>query len=182
MEMTAPRVRLEPWSLRDLGLLRAANAPELMTHLGGPESEERLLSRHLRYVALSTNPMADGLMFRIVLLPDEEPVGNIGFWPTTWRDQGVYEAGWTVLGEFQGRGLAVAATREVAKLARAGGRHRWLMAHPSVANAPSNGVCRKAGFVLLGEAEIEYPAGHLMRCNEWRLDLEAAGERADEAI
>jgi hypothetical protein len=32
-------------------------------------------------------------------------------------------------------------------------------------------VCRKAGFELLGEADFEYPAGHPLRCNDWRLDL-----------
>jgi hypothetical protein len=34
-------------------------------------------------------------------------------------------------------------------------------------------VCRKAGFTLLGETEFEYPPGHLMRSNDWRLDLAA---------
>ena len=48
---------------------------------------------------------------------------------------------------------------------------RFLHAFPSVANAASNAVCRKVGFVELGECDFEYPAGHPIRCNDWRLDL-----------
>ncbi|WP_329383439.1 GNAT family N-acetyltransferase [Streptomyces sp. NBC_01716] len=172
MEMKSPQVRLEPWAEEDLGLLRAANAPELMEHLGGPETEEQLLTRHWRYVTLSADRTGKGRMFRIVLLPDGEAVGNTGFWESTWQGQDVYETGWSVLGGFQGRGLAVAGTRAVVERARAEHKHRFLMAFPSVGNGASNAVCRKVGFELLGESDFEYPVGHTMRCNEWRLDLE----------
>lgn len=57
--------------------------------------------------------------------------------------------------------------------ARAEREHRYLLAYPSVHNGASNAVCRKAGFELLGEGDFEYPVGHMMRCNEWRLDLQA---------
>jgi RimJ/RimL family protein N-acetyltransferase len=52
-------------------------------------------------------------------------------------------------------------------------KHRSLYAFPSVGNAPSNGICRKLGFTLVGETEYEYPpgSGRVMRCNDWRLDL-----------
>jgi hypothetical protein len=36
------------------------------------------------------------------------------------------------------------------------------------------GSTGKVGFELLGEYDFEYPPGHLMRCNDWRLDLNAA--------
>jgi hypothetical protein len=52
--------------------------------------------------------------------------------------------------------------------------HREYAAeHASVDNPPSNAVCRKAGFELLGETEFEYPPGRLMRSNDWRIDLTA---------
>jgi RimJ/RimL family protein N-acetyltransferase len=44
-------------------------------------------------------------------------------------------------------------------------------AFPSVENAASNAICRKAGFSLLREHDFEYPKGHPMRCNDWRFDL-----------
>jgi RimJ/RimL family protein N-acetyltransferase len=48
-----------------------------------------------------------------------------------------------------------------------------MHAFPSVTNPPSNAICRKLGFTLMGEYDFEYPVGHLLRCNDWRLDLEA---------
>lgn len=164
-------VRLEAWSEEDAGLLRALNAPELMEHLGGPETEEQLVGRHRRYVALSADDTGAGRMFRIRLLPEDVVVGSIGFWAQTWDGEPVYETGWTVLPGFQGRGVATAATRAVAAEARAAGLRRHLHAFPSADNAASNAVCRKAGFELLGERAFEYPPGHPMTCNDWRLDL-----------
>ncbi|MGC5410735.1 GNAT family N-acetyltransferase, partial [Streptomyces sp. DT225] len=87
----ASSVRIEPWSDDDLDLLRRANAPELMDHLGGPETEEQLTARHARYVALSADRTGRGRMFRVALAGEAEAVGAIGFWERTWRDQEVYE-------------------------------------------------------------------------------------------
>jgi RimJ/RimL family protein N-acetyltransferase len=163
------QVRIEPWSEGDLDLLRRINAPEMMAHLGGPETDEQVVARHKRYVDLD----GTGMMYRVVLLPEKIPVGSIGYWEKHWQDQLVWEAGWHVLPGYQGRGIAVAATHEVAAAARAEKRHRYLHAFPSVANAPSNAVCRKAGFEFVGECDFEYPPGHPMRCNDWRIDLQA---------
>ncbi|MEU7009002.1 GNAT family N-acetyltransferase [Streptomyces sp. NPDC046332] len=170
---SASSVRLEPWSEGDFGLLRAMNAPELMEHLGGPETEEALVKRHRRYVDLSAERTSTGRMFRIVLLPEEVAVGSVGFWQQTLDGEPVCETGWTVLPGFQGRGVATAATRAVAELVRAERTHRFLHAFPSSDNGASNAVCRKAGFELLGARDFEYPPGHPLRCNHWRLDLEA---------
>ena len=57
---------------------------------------------------------------------------------------------------------------DVARLERT---RRFLHAFPSVANAPSNAICRKVGFTLIEACHVEYPPGHVMRCNDWRLDL-----------
>lgn len=84
-----------------------------------------------------------------------------------------YETGWSVLPEFQGRGIANAATLEVVAKAQADGGRRHLHAFPSVDNAASNAVCRKAGFTLLGAFDFEYPPGNTMRCNDWFVDLGA---------
>ncbi len=171
MDDDTPAVRLEPWSEGDAELLRALNAPALMTHLGGPETEEQLTRRHRRYVDLSADRTGAGRMFRIVLLPEGAVAGSIGFWDRTWDGEAVYETGWTVLPGFQGRGVAKAATRAVVARARAAGLRRHLHAFPSVDNPASNAVCRGAGFELLGRRDFEYPPGHPIHCNDWRLDL-----------
>lgn len=164
-------VRIEPWGEGDLDLLRRINAPEMKQHLGGPETDEQLVARHERYVKFGGS--GKGCMFRVVLLPEQEAVGSVGYWEREWRGETVYEMGWSILPAYQGRGLATAAVAATVAEARARRTHRYVHAYPSVDNPASNGVCRRAGFELLGEHDFEFPPGHLMRCNDWRLDLTA---------
>jgi RimJ/RimL family protein N-acetyltransferase len=162
-------VRLEPWGKDDLPLLkRLLGDPAMTEHLGGPESEEKLVERQGRYERLEPGRAQ---MFKIVDAENREPAGSVGYWEKDWRGETVYETGWSVLPEHQGRGLASEATRLVIDEARRQRRHRYLHAFPSVENAPSNAICRKLGFELLGDSEFEYPRGNFMRCYDWRLDL-----------
>lgn len=164
-------MRLVPWGEEDFWLLRRTNSPEMTAYLGGPESEEQLLARHRRYVELRV-----GRMYRVVLAGGET-VGSVGFWEKEWQGSPVWEAGWGVLPEFQGRGLAVRAARAVVEEARTAGGFRWLHAFPGVAHTASNGVCARAGFTLVGPVEFEYPKGRWITCHDWRYDLrgDAAG-------
>lgn len=156
-------VRLEPWSASDHGLLaRLTGDPAMMEHLGGAETPEKVAERHGRYVG-------DPGTFKIVF--EGGSVGWVGFWERTWRAVQVLEFGWAVVPEFQGRGVAAAATRLALAAARADGRCRYAHAFPSVENAPSNAICAKAGFTLVEEVDIEFPPGTFIRCNDWRFDL-----------
>jgi RimJ/RimL family protein N-acetyltransferase len=110
-------------------------------------------------------------MFKIVDVETGEAVGSVGYWDRSWRDEEVYEIGWSVLPAFQGRGIAGAATAQAIAHASSEQSHRFLHAFPSVDNLASNAICRKLGFTLVEECEFEYPVGHFMRCNDWRLDL-----------
>ena len=134
----------------------------MMAHLGGIESEEQIERRHARFLS-SPN------MFTV--REGDVVVGSVGFWEKTWLDQEVYETGWMILPQYGGRGLATAAALEIVALARKEARFRFLHAFPNVENAASNAVCRKAGFTNQGEHTFEYPKGHFMRCNDWRVDL-----------
>jgi RimJ/RimL family protein N-acetyltransferase len=164
-----PDVRIEPWSEDDLELLRRINVPAMKTHLGGPESEEKVLARHQRYVDIGGT--GTGQMFRIVVLPEGEAAGSVGYWDRVWQDEPVYELGWSVLPSYQGRGVATAAAKAVVAHARAERKHRYLHAFPSVHNPASNAICRKLGFRFVAEVDFEYPPGTIMRSNDWRLDL-----------
>jgi RimJ/RimL family protein N-acetyltransferase len=167
-------VRLEPWAEGDLPLLtKLLGDPEMTKYLGGPESEDKLAQRQVRYERL--DKPGEGRMYKVIEAETDQPAGSVGYWEKDWQDERVYETGWSVLPAFQGRGIAVAATAEVISLARAQERHRFLHAFPSVDNAASNAICRKLGFTLLGDHEFEYPKGNWMRCNDWRLDLFARG-------
>ncbi len=110
-------------------------------------------------------------MFAIVVRPERIPAGSIGYWEKEWQGQTVWETGWSVLPEFQSQGIATLATKKIIERVRNEKKHRFLHAFPAVNNGPSNSICRKAGFTLQGEVDFEFPAGHWMRCNDWRLDL-----------
>jgi RimJ/RimL family protein N-acetyltransferase len=161
-------VRLERWGSGDLPLLERLMGDAGMTeHLGGPESPEKLRERQARYERLEDGDR----MFKIVELSSGAAVGSVGYWTKEWRGELVYEIGWMVVPESQGRGIAGVATAQAIELARRDDRHGLMHAFPNVDNAPSNAICRKLGFELLGPCEFEFPKGHFMTCNDWRLDL-----------
>jgi RimJ/RimL family protein N-acetyltransferase len=162
-------VRLEPWGDGDLAALRRANAPELMTHLGGSETEEKLLERDARYVDGWRTGAAT--MFRVVTDEHPEGVGTIGYWHHDWLGEPRLEAGWTIESDYQGRGYATQALILVIDHAREHSDRRWLHAFPKTDNAASNAICRKAGMTLLGEEDFEYPKGNPIRSNDWAIEL-----------
>jgi RimJ/RimL family protein N-acetyltransferase len=162
-------VRLEPWGEDDLPLVeKLMGDPAMTEYLGGPESPEKLAERQARYVKATSSKAR---MFKIVDETTGEAVGSVGYWEKTWRDQQIYETGWSVLPEFQGRGVASKATAQVIEKARAERKHRFLHAFPTPENAASNAICRKLGFTFLEEVEFEFPPGHFAPSNDWRLDL-----------
>jgi RimJ/RimL family protein N-acetyltransferase len=164
-----PSVRIEAWGPDDLSILeRSLRDPAMTEHIGGPESAEKIAERQSRYEQRGSG------QFKIVLAATGESVGWVGYWERNWRQAEVNEIGWAVLPPFQGRGVAAAATALAVARIRADGKRRFVHAFPSVDNAPSNGVCRKLSFELLGEIEFEYPLGNLMECNDWRLDVSAS--------
>lgn len=162
-------VDLRAWGEADLPLLdRLLGDPAMTEHLGGPESPEQLRARHERYLRLDP---AIARMFVIVVGSERLAAGSVGYWTREWRGETVWETGWSVLPELQGQGIATRATALAIERARAERTHRFMHAYPSVDNPPSNAICRKLGFTLLGALDFEYPPGHLLRCNDWRLDL-----------
>ena len=159
---------LEPWGSGDLPLLERLMGDARMTkHLGGAESPDKLRERQGRYESLEGGDR----MFKIVDAVSGVDVGSVGFWTKEWRDEQVYEVGWMVVPEFQGRGIAVTATAQAIELAKRDGKHRFMHAFPSIDNEPSNAICAKLGFELLETCEFEFPKGKFMICNDWRLDL-----------
>lgn len=163
-------VSIEPWGPDDLPLVeKVMGDPRMTKHLGGAESPEKLADRQRRYAALAGT--GTGRMFKILDVPSGEAVGSVGYWEKEWRGETIYETGWSVIPEFQGRGIAAVATTMTIEVARSDGKHRFLYAFPGPDNAGSNAICRKLGFELVGQCEFEFPPGHVAISNEWRLDL-----------
>jgi RimJ/RimL family protein N-acetyltransferase len=154
---------LEPWGDGHLDLLRGLNTPEMTAHLGGPESDEQLVARDEKYVRLSALPEGGTL----VILVDGEPAGDVMY----WNSGDDWEMGWGVLPAFQRRGVATSAVLLALDAARAERRFRYVHAVPRVSNDASNAVCRKAGFILAGSKDMEYPPGQWSPSNDWVYDL-----------
>ncbi|MGW4381548.1 GNAT family N-acetyltransferase [Kitasatospora sp. NPDC004531] len=166
-------VRLAAWSESHFALLERINTPLMRRHVGGPESPEQLLLRHRRYLGL---PALGGVMFAV--LADGVPAGSIAYHRREWHGAEVFETGWNVLPEFQGRGLALAAGRlmlaELRALTAADAAAPGVLhAFPAVDNAPSNALCARLGFTDAGPCDFEYPqrSGRFLRSNDWRLML-----------
>jgi RimJ/RimL family protein N-acetyltransferase len=160
----SPSMHLEPWGTDDLPLLeRTVGDATMMRYLGGAESAEKMAERQERF-------LREPGMYKIVDDQSGGAIGSVGHWEREWHGEAVHEVGWFVIPEFQGRGIAVAAMREL--IAQAGARP--IHAFPNVENAASNAICRKLGFRRLGEIDFEYPPGQMMRCVDWRLDAGGA--------
>jgi RimJ/RimL family protein N-acetyltransferase len=89
--------------------------PRMTEHLGGPEGPDRLRERQARYERLKDGDRR----FKIVEVASGAGVGSVGFWTKEWREEQVYETGWMVVPEFQGRGIAMTATEQAIELANA---------------------------------------------------------------
>ncbi|PLP58945.1 GNAT family N-acetyltransferase [Mesorhizobium loti] len=162
-------VTLDTWSSSDVDILERCNTPEAKRYVGGPETPEKLLDRHQRY--LDKAIPGEIRMFRISC--DGLGAGSIGYWERAWHGGLVYETGWAVVPDLQGRGIAGQAAALLIEVLLGERRHRYLHAFPASDNPASNAICRKLGFELMGECDFEYPPGNMMRSSDWRLDLQA---------
>lgn len=160
-------VSIRPWSEADLPLLERLM---LDPARAGTGALEHVRARHERYIR-SGETSRQGPMFAITCGPKADAAGSIGYWQRVWKGQYLWEVGWSVLPEYQGQGIPVRAIQLLADRARAIGKFRFLHAFPAADNPSANALCREASFELLGEIEMEYPHGHTMRRNDWRLDL-----------
>ena len=159
-------MELVPYGEADLWLTRAMETDaEVMKELGGPNSDEVIEAAHAKRLIVA----ADDWWLTIVPEPGHAPVGTIGIWPHDWEGEEVYEVGWMLLPEFQGRGLATEALALLLERVRAAPDFDSLHAFPGKAIAASNALCRKFGFELVGEYEADY-AGAMLHTNHWRLD------------
>ena len=155
-------MELVPYSEANFDLSLALETdPVVMKELGGPITRERVAHVHERRVG-------DPWYLTIVPEPGGPAVGTIGIWPTEHGGETIHETGWMVLPGYQGRGLASAALALL--IERAPPEFDAINAFPPVTNAPSNALCRKFGFQLLGEHDFVY-AGRTLRCNHWVLKL-----------
>lgn len=143
--------------------------PVMMDELGGPLPRTGIEAKVARDVERAA---ADSDWIKMIV-PDEtnpdQVAGTVTLWSHETDGEVASEIGWMVLPEFQGRGLAKWATREVLERARDDRRWGLVHAYPAVTNGPSNGICRSLGFTLAGEEEVSF-AGRILRSHHWVID------------
>jgi RimJ/RimL family protein N-acetyltransferase len=161
-------VELRPYSDEDLALTKALECdPEMMRELGGPADPADIPRVHRMRVETVAN---GGWYFVIVPEPSGPPAGTIGIWESSLVDAPIHEIGWMVLPAFQGRGIASEALRTILARARSDPRFTRIHAFPGVTNAPSNALCRRAGFVHTEECDVRF-RDRPLRVNHWELDV-----------
>jgi RimJ/RimL family protein N-acetyltransferase len=157
---------LEPLTGDDLPLIAELETdPVVMKELGGPlpyEAMRAKLDKRLRLVA-------EGKAIVCKIMTDGVAAGFVCLWESEHGGTSLSEIGWMLKPAYQGRGLGTAATRALIERARAEKRWGALHAYTSVTNVPSNAICRKLGFALVGEEAVDY-SGRSLRAAHWRLD------------
>ena len=162
-------MRLVPITAEDEDLtVRLECGPEMMLHIGGPRQEADVRASHKRRLDLMEK--GEARMYKIVADGSDEVLGTIGLWRISWKGPQIYEMGWFVLPEHQGKGVATEAARLIISQARSDPDVRYIHAYPAVSNAASNAIARKIGMENQGEFDNEGFAG-VLRCNDWRIDL-----------
>jgi RimJ/RimL family protein N-acetyltransferase len=168
MSSPTPSIRLRPYVDADRWLTEAIEtSPVMMADLGGPLPAADIPGIHERRLE---GMAADRLWyFTVDLEPEGRTVGTICLWSDAVEGGQRSEAGWAILEQFQGRGLATEALRQLVERARIDGRWGDIHAFTGASNGPSNAVCRKGGFTNVGQEVVEY-AGRRLLCNHWVLD------------
>lgn len=168
MAETTPSIRLRPYADGDRWLTESIEMdPAMMADLGGPLAPDALPGIHERRLrGMATDRL---WYFTVELEPEGRAVGTICLWSDSVDGRTRSEAGWAILSEYQGRGLATRALQLLIERAVDDGRWGDIHAFPGITNGPSNAVCRKAGFRKVGEEVVDY-AGRALRCNHWVLE------------
>jgi RimJ/RimL family protein N-acetyltransferase len=164
-----PAVALRPATLDDEWLTVALETdPRVMVELGGPWTADEARATHKRRIG---GIHSDGYWWFAVQPVGQdgrvgEAVGTIGVWASDWEGEACSETGWMTLPEHQGKGFASAALEAI--LDRERSEHRWgdIHAFPGATNGPSNALCRKFGFELIGGGDADY-AGRHFPVNHW---------------
>src|SRR6266511_3242709 len=166
-------MELRPITIDDLAFYESLLCdPRMMSELGGPLPSEGLAEKLSGIV----DEVAAGSVWYDVITPDGDAAaeaGTVCIWEHRYDGASINEIGWMVLPAFQGQGLATRAVDSILHRARAETRWGVVHAFPGTTNAPSNSICRKAGFSMIEECDFGY-AGRVLRCNHWRIDLRSA--------
>ena len=139
----------------------------VMRHLGGAAGGDRSAEVHRRRMA----GVAAGDWYRTIVADlSPEPVGLVAIWRTPWEGGEIHEFGVMFRPEHQRRGLGVAASRLLFAEVRAAGTVPRVHAFSTIGNEGAARGCRRLGFALTGDCDLDYE-GVPLRCHHWERDI-----------
>ena len=110
------------------------------------------------------------LFYTVRVGDDPEPVGIGAVFATPWDGEVIYEAGIMLRPDETRRGVGLATLSQLAERARTELRLARVHGFTAVGNAGGNTICRRLGWTLVGECDLDYE-GRPIRCNHWAKDL-----------
>jgi RimJ/RimL family protein N-acetyltransferase len=160
--------RLRPYTDADLPLTVALETdPVVKRELGGVLDAQEAARVHRERL----ERMSRGELFYTVYVDDDpEPAGIGAVFATPWDGEVIYEAGIMLLPDKARRGVGQATLAQLAERARTELRLARVHGFTAVGNDGGNTICRRLGWTLLGECDLDYE-GRPLRCNHWVKDL-----------
>ena len=159
-------VTFRPYGESDRELTLALEAdPVVKQDLGGPVGPAEAELIHDDRLAR----MAGGELFYTVA-DGPAKVGIAAVFRTPWAGGVIHEAGVMLLPGRVGQGVGREALRLLGERARDELGLVELHGFPAVTNAACNAICRRLGWAVREEVDLDY-AGRPLRCNHWVLDL-----------
>ncbi len=158
-------MELQFYGPNDLHLTEALESdPNVMRDLGGPTPIEKIAKHHARRLDSVLNQGC--WYFTLIPEANADAIGTIGIWEAEWEGAKIYEMGWMILPDFQGRGFASKAGKLLLEKVRAEQKFSEIHAFPAAQNTASNAICNKLGFTLIGDVPIAYN-GPPQKSNHW---------------
>jgi RimJ/RimL family protein N-acetyltransferase len=113
--------------------------------------------------------MAGGELFYTIGVA-RETAGVAAVFRSPWAGGVIHEAGVMLLPGRAGRGVGREALRQLGERARDELGLAELHGFTAVTNAAGNAICRRLGWSVREEVDLDYE-GRPLRCNHWVLDL-----------
>jgi RimJ/RimL family protein N-acetyltransferase len=159
-------VVLRPYGEGDRKLTLALESdPAVKRDLGGPigaAEAERIHDERL-------TRMAGGELFYTIGV-GQGTAGIAAVFRTPWAGGVIHEAGVMLLPGRAGQGVGREALRLLGERARDELGLAELHGFTAVSNAAGNAICRRLGWGVREEIDLDYE-GRPLRCNHWVLDL-----------
>lgn len=162
-------ISLEDISFNDIKLYESMFCDDdHMKDLGGSQPKEKI--PEILQKQINCNEMKNGIVKKIII--NNESIGTICVWENKYKDENISEFGWGIAKAYKGIGYGTKAVVAMIDHCRSTADPRWKFIHAftKITNVPSNSICKRLGFKLIEEVEIDYDGSKLLSYH-WLIDI-----------